>query len=431
MPEAAPHLDPAHWQDTPLPELPARLNAALGLGMTAQQLWSVCCALLSGAGSPIVPLDSFTLHAPLELLARWQLLPLLPRADRPLALLHMAYTAVQAAQTRAALARQQPELATPWPSASEPPPGAPQAPSLQALAESLQAALDNADLTQAAQWADATVRNAAPTDTWCHQMVPVVRHRMGASAHAPIFLQLLARLHQQAPADAALARPMWVPLAVELARHPERRVSWPDTFATHTAPGTPPLLALLARQTAVAEPEAQGIWPMVAQTLKDGAHLAWLPGVDKAGAQALPIACRAAAWSMLQEPLTEARYGWTHALTLPQAWWALADQPQATEADWRAAARLATLHLAAMRRVIGQVKLALQPPPAALPFETCARVASIRADAHAVKYVLACMDAAQASPADAQLYQAAATRLCGHWADSVPEARILATLAER
>ncbi len=422
-------LSPARWLATPLPELPTQVHAALAQGMTAPQAWALCCALL-GPDTPIVPLDSFALHAPLELMARWQLLPLLDRTDRPLALLQMVYTAVQAAQARQAEALRQPEQAVPLPAASTRAHADPHA--------ALAAALDAGDVALATQLALQLLRPpadatgpTADTAALCLHLARVVRNRMGASAHAPIGVQLLARLHTTAPADALLARPMLVPLLAELARQPERRVSWPDTFATQTAPGTPPLLALLARQTRVPEPAHQGIWPMVNQTLADGAHLAWLPGSDKAGAQALPIACRAAAWSMLQEPLDDARYGWTHALTLPQAWWALAQVPEATELDVRTAARLATLHLAAMRRVIGQTPLSLQPPPPAQTFEACARQASIRADAHAVKYVLACIDAAQASPADAPLYKAAATRLCQHWADSVPEARILDTLAER
>jgi len=421
-------LSPAPWLATPLPELPAQVHAALAQGMTAPQAWTLCCALL-GPDTPVVPLDSFTLHAPLEVMARWQLLPLLDRADRPLALLQMVHTAVQAAQARQAEALRQPDQAVALPAES---PGAhADAAPHAALAQ----ALDAGDVPQATRIAQQLLRppaaGATDTLTLCLHLARVVRNRMGASAHVPIGLQLLARLHATAPADAMLARPMLVPLLADLARQPERCVSWPDTFATQTAPGTPPLLALLARQTRVAEPAHQGIWPMVNQTLADGAHLAWLPGTDKAGAQALPIACRAAAWSMLQEPLDDARYGWTHALTLPQAWWALAQLPDASELDVRTAARLATLHLAAMRRVIGQTPLSLQPPPAALPFEACARLASIRADAHAVKYVLACIDAAQASPADAALYKAAATRLCQHWADRVPEARILDTLTER
>lgn len=426
-------LQPASWLATPLTDVPTQVQTALSQGMTAPQVWALCCALL-GPDTPVVPLDSFTLHAPLELLARWQLLPLLDRADRPLALLQMVYTAVRAAQARHAVALQHPEAVASIQIAPGTFPTDTTPTDTNELHAAIGQALDAGDVQAATRLALQLVSSPAPAASLGEQLARwarLVRNRMGASAHVPIALQLLARLHAHAPADAALACPMLVPLLAELARQPERTVSWPDTFATQTAPGTPPLLALLARQTRVAEPDCSGIWPMVNQTLRDGAHLAWLPGVDKAGVQALPIACRAAAWSMLQEPLDDARYGWTHALTLPQAWWALARLPDANEYDVRTAARLATLHLAAMRRVIGQTPLNLQPPPAAISFEACARIASMRADAHAVKYVLACIDAAHASPADAALYRAAATRLCQHWADSVPEARILHSLAER
>jgi hypothetical protein len=425
------HLAPPlpNWLDAPLGALPGHLNAALSQGLRPAEVWAWACKLLSGPCA--TALDSFTLHAPLEVMARWRLMPLVPDADRPLALLQLLVTAVLAA-------RDKPEAAA---SAVAPSP-APMA----ELAQALDAGDVPATTALAVRLLNGTGARRLATPELCHQLAAVVIDRMGASAHAPIGLQLLLRLHAERPADAELARPMLLPLLVDLARTPQRRVVWPSDDAETTSATESPkaLISQLAKLQRVPHPAQAGIWPMVQQSIADGAHLPWLRAVQADPHAALASACRVAAWSMLQEPQDEARYGWTHALTLPQAWWALA--PEARDAQDRPdqldgavnplawpPARLAVLHVAAMRRVIGSLRLHPDAPVQenAPSFAALAREACIRADAHGVKYVLACMDAAQASPADTLLYRAAAYRLMADWQASCPEAQILNTLDQR
>jgi len=425
------HLAPPlpAWLDEPVDALPGQLSAALSQGLRPAEVWAWACRLLAAPSA--AALDSFTLHAPLEVMARWRLMPLVPVADQPLALLQMLVTAVLAA-------RGKPEAAAP---ATSPGP--------MVMADLAQA-LDAGDVPATTVLTDRLLNDMGPlrlaTPMLCHQLADVVIDRMGASAHVPIGLQLLLRLHAQSPADADLARPMLQPLLVDLARTPERRVVWPEADAesrSTSAPSTT-LISQLAALQSVPHPAQAGIWPMVQQTLTDGAHLPWLPAVQAAPHAALADACRVAAWSMLQEPLDEVRYGWTHALTLPQAWWTLSpedhdapDRPDQPDGAMKPSAwpqaRLGVLHLAAMRRVIGSLPLNPDAPvqESAPSFATLAREACIRADAHGVKYVLACMDAAQASPVDALLYRAAASRLMADWQASCPEAQILNTLDQR
>ncbi len=435
-----PHLAPPlpNWLDAPLDALPGLLSTALAQGLRPAEVWAWACRLLAAPSE--AALDTFTLHAPLEVMARWQLMPLVPAADRPLALLQLLVTAMLAARAK--------HLAA----APATPPGQAGPPGPVTMAELAQA-LDAGDVPAITALTSHLLNGTGPqrlsTPMLCRQLADVVLDRMGASAHVPIGLQLLLRLHVHDPADAQLARPMLLPLLIELARTPERRVVWPESASTPASALSASLVSQLAALQRVPHPAHAGIWPMVQQTLVDGTQLPWLAAVQAAPHTALADACRVAAWSMLQEPRDEARYGWTHALTLPQAWWALSpegrdvpdgpDHPTHPSAWPRARlgvlhqARLGVLHVAAMRRVIGSMPLNPHAPVRenAPSFATLAREASIRADAHGVKYVLACMDAAQANPADSALYRAAAGRLIADWQASCPESQILNTLSQR
>jgi hypothetical protein len=419
------------WLATPLDALPQRMARADQTPTKDHDWFSLSCHLLALPGT--APLNSFTLHAPLELLARHRFMPHLAPADRPLARLQMLATALMSAQQRGCQAPAPADLPSPRPQR----PGTP-ADTAQALSQ----ALDAGDPDHAQALATVLCEDAEACDTpeWCLMLAPVVRDRMGAAAHLPIFLNLLARLHEADAGAALLARPLLPALVRELAQQPDARVAWPPA-GTGLLPGTaggpdaltPHLLALRP----LPQPDASGIWPMVRQTLAAGRHLP-LPGlVHTQAQQAMASACRVAAWSMLQEPLAKARYGWSHALTLPQAWWGLSQALPPDAELTRAHARLAALHMAAMRSVMGTVQLAASPPEP-MPdtqiqeaFRDCARQACIRADAHAVKYVLACMDAAHTAPQDAPLYLAAAQKLCADWVASCPEHDILDQLVHR
>ncbi len=419
------------WLGTPLTELPQRMAHDDVAAATDLDWFALACRLLALPSA--ARLNSFTLHAPLELLARHRLMRQLAPADLPLARLQLLATALLSAQQRGCQLPAQANGA-----AHAPKPGGAPADLVLALGQALDAGDPDRAQTLATTLSEGTPACATPE--LCQWLTPVVRDRMGAAAHLPIFLNLLARLHEVDAPAAWLARPLLPALLRELALQPEARVDWPPAalaLPLGQACNPDALAHHLLSLRPLPQPDPSGIWPMVRQTVAAGRHLP-LPGLVQAQAQqALASACRVAAWSMLQESLAKARYGWSHALTLPQAWWGLATG-MPSEADvTQAHARLAALHVAAMRSVIGAVEL-VAPSPTAMPqaqiqeaFRDCARQACIRADAHAVKYVLACMDAAHTAPQDAPLYLAAAQKLCADWVATCPEHDIPGQLAQR
>jgi hypothetical protein len=154
------------------------------------------------------------------------------------------------------------------------------------------------------------------------------------------------------------------------------------------------------------------------------------------------VTLRAAAWSMVQEPPDHAPYGWSHALTMPQAvlsvapWFGNLSRALAIAATYvvgfRAALAAGPLDPAwAPDTPRISLAAALIDEPAAAPaavwhaprstYGEITRVLATRAavheDAHLVKYTLACIDAAAWDASFARLYLAAAARLHGVWAE--------------
>ena len=184
------------------------------------------------------------------------------------------------------------------------------------------------------------------------------------------------------------------------------------------------------------------ISPTMARVDEDGSAAKLLEGVVAARAihtQGREI-LRAAAWSMLLEPDDHSPYGWTHALTLPQAVLGVADAtPDPAVALAVAATYVVGFRTSLARRPLIPVEpddpamglgMALETDreraaaavwhqPEADRAEVVAELAtraSNHRDAHYVKYTLACLDAAADDPEHAQLFLAAAGGLAGWWA---------------
>ena len=142
---------------------------------------------------------------------------------------------------------------------------------------------------------------------------------------------------------------------------------------------------------------------------------------------------------MLQEPGDHAPYGWTHALTMPQAVVGIA----AAMRDPSAALAIGATYAVGFRSALAREPLeprvpddpeitladALETSPAvaaaaawhralgdprAVIVELASR-AAVAHDAHHVKYVLACIDAAADDPAHRALHLAAAAALSAWW----------------
>jgi hypothetical protein len=229
-------------------------------------------------------------------------------------------------------------------------------------------------------------------------------------------------------------------LARELARQPGWRIRW---FEDSTDGGRRSLVDALVEAPSLGVPGSTFIYPIMRQVEESGLATQLLAeSLRSTAADAGRDLCRIAAWSMLQEPVDHAPYGWTHCLTLSQSAVGLAGEGVTA----RTAVAVAATHVAGFRTALGQCHLDpdLRPddpgvrgvdeaiaagpdvagaavwhlPDGALEaaFTVIATRAAVHHDAHFVKYTLACRHAADADPASERLFLAAAARLAGWWA---------------
>ena len=260
----------------------------------------VCDAAAARIARPKrAPADSFVLHAPLELLARMALLPLVAPGAR--------------AEARARIAALGESYAAAGAEIEEPAPRRYDAPERAAsdLLHALAAGeLDDADA--AAAWLAAALAPEALVRALGDDVIP----RLAAAAHGSIFLCNLPRI---APRSAAVARTLRG-LVRELALERTWRLGW----YRERRPGvraTDDLALRLLAPPSPGDPGSSFIYPIMhlVETSGLAAELLDAPtrGLDPAAAgRALS---RVAAWSMLQDASEHAPYGWSHCLSMPQA----------------------------------------------------------------------------------------------------------------
>jgi len=371
------------------------------------------------------PADSFVLHAPLELAARFALLPFVDPTHRDDA------------------RRRLRELADAYddagPAVGDPPPRDFTSPTDAArrLAEAIDAGdLDETDAC--ACWLGDHVDGTSLRGLLADVVVP----RLAAAAHGSILLYQLPRVAPRGELPTGLLRP----LARELARQPGWRIEWVDHPRRHERADVAPdadLFDAIAGTPALGSPGSDFIFPVMHQVDATGTAASVLDApigtADVvAGGRAV---LRAAAWSMLHEPDDHTPYGWTHCLTLPQAVLGVAGACRSP----RTAMAVAATHVVGFRAAFAREPLVAsfaapdpridvatalreQPDVAAAAswhaepstrpdvVATLVSHASVHHDAHYVKYTLACLDAAHADPDCARLYLTAAARLAGYWA---------------
>lgn len=367
------------------------------------------------------PADSFILHAPLELAARTALLSYVRPEHRP-----------GARSWLVALARTFAGSGPPVPE-----PDASEYDSMPDAATRLVAAIDAGDLDRvdaAAQWLGRTASAAELREL----LAAAVVRRLGAAGHASIFLYLLPRVASRGELTGELLRG----LARELAREHDWQLHWLDDRPRASPSSPTALFDTLASTPRIGTPTDTFIYPLMSYVDEHGIAARLLGPVT--GATDLLFAGaavrRAAAWSMLTEPGDHAPYGWTHCLTLPQAVLGVADALP----DPSVALAVAATYVVGFRSALAvrplepavpadpglalREALATGPDVAAgaawhAPPATRGQVraelasqASIRRDAHLVKYTLACFDAAAADPAHERLFLAAAASLVAWWA---------------
>lgn len=266
---------------------------------------------------------------------------------------------------------------------------------------------------------------------------------LGAAAHAPILLADLPKLEGRIDGAGALLR---APVAM-IAREAAFRLRWHEAASEEKFDGDAEreLFERLKDPPSVSSPSVY-IAPIMLAVEADGYAARRLGDVTAAisGDAAERAILRIAAFSMLQDDPASAPYGWTHALTMPLGVFGCAP----FVADKRALVRVAATYALGFRATLGKVRLEARPPepargrdfrdvkpeaaagavyhadPAEFPrirAALAARAATHR-DTHLAKYTLACFEAAGRDPEAARLYLAAAARL-GAWWDAHPDER--------
>jgi hypothetical protein len=363
--------------------------------------------------------NSFVLHAPLELMARRLLLPLVPPARQRAVRERMLWVA--SSYESAA------ESADPPPTHTFRSVDAARRALLDAVA---QGDLDGVDA--AASW----FVDAATLDDVMALAGPTL-DMLAAAGHAPIAFFMLSRVAPTSRSSLMMLRP----LLRELARAPQLRMEW----IQHAEPprgDEASFTAALARAPRLGLPGSDFIYPVVHQVDAGAiAHDLINSSIPADVSRAAVATLRVAARSMLQDDPEFAQYGWTHCLTLPQAIFEII--PWLPDAHVAAAA--AATYVVAFRSAEGRDSLdtrwvpepvsadplnALEREPTvaaaawyhasddaragALP-ELVARAAS-HEDAHFAKYTLACLAAAERDPGQRAVYLAAAASLAAWWA---------------
>lgn len=341
--------------------------------------------LLAWAGSVVAvpkadPADSFVLHAPLELLARAALLARVAPHQHDRARERVAWLADRYARAGGGI----------------PVPSAPDHGSVDQGCVALVKAIAAGDLEEVDRHANWLGDRASAAELRTG-LAAAVCPMLAAASHGPIRLHLMG--HAPALGPGLLRGPVR-----ELARHPDQSVPV-DGLASGVAPLVEALLDAPLRGPA----DSTFILPMVRHGKAAAARL--LVDVDPNPVDGRSAVSRVAAWAMVQEGPDHVPYGWTHALTIPQAVLSLGVEP-------RLAVAVAGSQLIGFRASMGTRRLdpdAPLPATADLGHQELASAAARHGHAHLVKYTLAALDAAAYDPAFGDLDLAAANRLHEWW----------------
>ena len=363
--------------------------------------WSAELVAVARAAAEVIAIPrssaetSFTLHAPLELLARVGLVPHVRADARAAAIAGISRLAADYAATGT-------PVAEPAVIGFDDPPAA---------ATALDAALRAGDVDRVdriACWLAPRVDHQAAR----HLLAASIFDSLGAAGHAAIALHLLPRV-----ADGALPISLLRGALRSIAAQPTWRVDWfrSDDRGETDARSLNDALTAVPR---LGRPATSFIHPLMAQVQDRGLATRLLAPalrrpVDAAAARRTLL--RAAAWSMLHDDPAHAPYGWSHCLTMPQAVLSLADDGVPA----RSAVAVAATFVAGFRAAHGQQTLGSldddAAPGDAPDVAELATFAASHRDAHLVKYTLACFHAAATDPAWRATYLRAAAYLADWW----------------
>jgi hypothetical protein len=368
---------------------------------------------------PKIQIDSsFLLHAPLELLARAWHLQHLPPNKREAARRRVAEIAVRYAGSGHEIESRPKE----YPDTDH------------ALSEAC-TALRTGD----ADTVDAALLFLLPRISVEHlrsSLADEILPSLASAAHAPILLMMLPIGASRFPGASALLRS---PLRA-LSLHADLRLTWMETARSSATGDAPGLFDCLAAPLHIQSPE-ESIAPTMLAVERDGYAARLLAPSTSAVAvrDAKRILLRVAALSMLRDDPAHAPYGWTHCFTLPHSILSLTD----VVSDTVRAVRIAATHALGFRATLGHTRLVYPYAPeprldssllglepasaAAVAYHSVGdrrrslrtqliECAAAHADAHLVKYTMACLTACDQDPDESSLYLAAAAYLGAWWA---------------
>ncbi|MFV1992017.1 MAG: hypothetical protein ACC652_14895, partial [Acidimicrobiales bacterium] len=354
---------------------------------------------------PRTELNSFTLHAPLELASRAATLPFVEDEHRPLARLRIASLA------QGFLRSGGPVPAT----------RSAQLDSVDEALAMLRSAIDEANPDQAdtaATW----LSQHAQADEIALAAQGDLLLEMGAAGHAPILFAAYLREPDLDPTPMRgtaryLAQSSGIGVEMDWLDLPSRPAG--DANQLRTALGT-------IHKTR--EP-GFGIWTLVTDAHKAGL-MAGLPRVDdEAIEDGFRTLFRVAAHSMITDDPDHAAYGWSHALTMPLGLY----ETLSTHDRPREALDVATILSAGFRLGHGAGPLATDvTSQEAAPRSATELInaAAIRHDAHLIKFVQACLLAAAIDPDYDEVYRHAAGHLVDWWIANPPDDDPVAISAE-
>jgi hypothetical protein len=367
--------------------------------------------------------DSFVLHAPLELLARAELLNFVdpPHRDRACDRIRKIGERFNASGEPVSSPRQY----------------SPFSPAI--AAEELLQALDCGDIDRVdsiSTWIDSSLN----AQQLASLVAPRVVRSLAAAGHSPILFDL--SLSSSLPNVPLLFRGP----ARHLAGRFDLKIEWLDTPSLVVETPTRTLFEALIASPLIGSPGSTFIYPVMHQADSTGVakqviepHLSGRFDIS----QARRDVQRVAAMSMIQESLENTPFGWTHCLTMAQSVLELADKAIGPSL----ACAVASTYVVGFRAAQGSLVLdpvyvpakptqqtlvdALQSGPRAAaafawhaPVEKRAQIvadlaslASAHEDAHLVKYTLACIRAMSIDP---PLFLAAAAFLSAFWWNAPP-----------
>lgn len=393
---------------------------------------------------------SFVLHAPLELIARYGLLRHVVPADRELARFQMVASAAVYGSNANLLGR--PPAAAPLPDLATA-----QTECLSAFRNGDRDGLDALVLQVASQFGPASLVCA---------LTPLALPTLTGASHSHIGLWLLLRHGEPTGIEEGF---LLRAAARSLAAEPGAQIT---SFSGMFIDGTTPLHRTPADitqdvLTKLSNPERKVSRGRSIRQIIETAETIGNPDrlfgefirhdlTDVQIDAAFRGIMRACGHAMLQDDPNEAKFGWTHCLTLPQSAFGLSTRRAHRKLALAAALVWATSYRTTLATVpldvnwrparIENVSLleALDSGPAtaaarawhAAPDEfehivcTLATEASIRNDIHLVKYTRACFDMAWLDPECRQLYLAAAAYLCSLWIRERPRGSLCENLLE-